>query len=71
MKLDIILEADLTPAEIKELGLLAEEYNFRAIWAQNYARARDAFMTMVPVAEATKKIGLGVVIVSPYEMHPL
>ena len=71
MKLDIILEADLTPAEIKELGLLAEQYNFRAIWAQNYARARDAFMTMVPVAEATKKIKLGVLIVSPYEMHPL
>ena len=71
MKLDIILEADLTPAEIKELGLLAEQSNFRAIWAQNYARARDAFMTMVPVAEATKRIGLGVVIVSPYEMHPL
>jgi len=71
MKLDIILEADLTPTEIKELGLLAEQYNFRAIWAQNYARARDAFMTLVPAAEATKKIGLGVVIVSPYEMHPL
>ena len=71
MKLDIILEADLTPAEIKELGLLAEQYNFRAIWAQNYARARDAFMTMVPVAEATKNIKLGVLIVSPYEMHPL
>jgi 5,10-methylenetetrahydromethanopterin reductase len=71
MKLDIILEADLTPGEIKELGLLAEQYNFRAIWAQNYARARDAFMSMVPVAEATKTIRLGVLIVSPYEMHPL
>ena len=71
MKLDIILEADLKPAEIKELGLLAERYNFRAIWAQNYARARDAFMSMVPVAQATKTIKLGVLIVSPYEMHPL
>lgn len=71
MKLDIILEPDLRPTEIRELGLLAEKYGFRGIWAQNYARARDAFMTMVPVAEATKKIRLGVVIVSPYEMHPV
>ncbi len=70
MDLDIILEADLTPAQIEELCLLAEKYGFRGIWAQNYARARDAFMTLVPAAQATNKIKLGVVIVSPYEMHP-
>lgn len=71
MDLDIILEADLTPAQIQELSLLAENYGFRGIWAQNYARARDAFMTLVPAAQATQRIRLGVVIVSPYEMHPM
>ncbi len=71
MDLDIILEADLTPDQITELGLLAEQYGFRAIWAQNYARARDAFMSVVPLARATSRIRVGVVIVSPYEMHPL
>ena len=71
MDIDIILEADLKPDEIKELGLLAEQYGFRAIWAQNYARARDAFMSLVPLAQASKNILIGVVIVSPYEMHPL
>ena len=71
MDLDIILEADLTPSQIEELSLLAEQFGFRGIWAQNYARARDAFMTMVPAALATKKIRVGVVIVSPYEMHPV
>jgi len=71
MDLDIILEADLQPAQIRELGLLAEGMGIRGIWAQNYARARDAFMTMVPLAEASKKIRVGVVVVSPYEMHPL
>jgi 5,10-methylenetetrahydromethanopterin reductase len=70
MDLDIILEADLTPAQIQELSLLAESYGFRGIWAQNYARARDAFMTMVPAAQATQRIKVGVVVVSPYEMHP-
>jgi 5,10-methylenetetrahydromethanopterin reductase len=71
MDLDLILEANLAPAQITELGVLADGYGFRAIWAQNYARARDAFMSIVPMAMATKKIKVGVVVVSPYEMHPL
>ena len=71
MDLDIILEADLTAPQVKELGLLAEQYGFRAVWTQNYARARDAFMIAVPLALASKKIRVGVCIVSPYEMHPL
>lgn len=71
MQLDLILEADLTPRAIRELGLLAEGYGFRTLWAQNYARARDPFMSVVPLAEASSRIGIGVVVVSPYEMHPL
>lgn len=71
MDLDIILEADLTPPQIQELSLLAENLGFRGIWAQNYARARDAFMSIVPAAQATSRIRVGVVIVSPYEMHPI
>ncbi len=71
MDLDIILEPDLSPAEIAELGLLAEKLNFRAIWVQNYSSARDAFMSLVHLAQVSKQIKLGVVIVSPYEMHPM
>jgi alkanesulfonate monooxygenase SsuD/methylene tetrahydromethanopterin reductase-like flavin-dependent oxidoreductase (luciferase family) len=71
MEIDIILEADLTPREVRELGLLAEDYGFRAIWTQNYARARDAFMIAVPLALASKRIRVGVLAVSAYEMHPL
>jgi alkanesulfonate monooxygenase SsuD/methylene tetrahydromethanopterin reductase-like flavin-dependent oxidoreductase (luciferase family) len=66
MQLDIILEADLNAQEVKELGLLAEEYGFRALWTQNYARARDAFMIAVPLALASKSIRVGVLAVSPY-----
>lgn len=71
MDLDIILEPDLTPGEVKELGLLAESFGFRALWVQNYARARDAFLTAVPLAMATERLMVGVVVVSPYELHPL
>lgn len=71
MDLDIILEPDLTPDEIKELGLLAEQHGFRALWVQNYARARDAFLSAVPMAMATTRLQVGIVVVSPYELHPL
>jgi len=59
---DIILEADVTPAEVAELAQLAEGYGIRGLWTQNYSNGRDAF---------TRKIMLGAVVISPYEMHPL
>jgi 5,10-methylenetetrahydromethanopterin reductase len=71
MQLDIALESKIGPKEFRDLGLLAERYGFRAIWAQNYARAPDAFMTAVPLALASKTIRTGVAVVCPHEMHPL
>lgn len=71
MDLDLILEPDLTPAQIVELGQLAEGYGFRTLWIQNYARARDAFLSAVPLAMASTRLRTGIVVVSPYELHPL
>ena len=52
MDIHIILEPDVTPAEVVELGLLAENCGIRGLWVQNYATARDPFMTLVPLARA-------------------
>ena len=71
MEIDIILEPDVSPGEIAELGLLAENYGLNRLWVQNYAAARDAFMSLVPLAMASERIKLGVMVVSPWEMHPL
>lgn len=71
MDIDIILEPDVSPGEIKELGLLAETYGLNRLWAQNYSAARDAFMSLMPLALASERIKLGVMVVSPWEMHPL
>jgi alkanesulfonate monooxygenase SsuD/methylene tetrahydromethanopterin reductase-like flavin-dependent oxidoreductase (luciferase family) len=71
MKIDIMLEPDQSPQQIRELALLAEGYGLRALWAQNYVSARDPFMCLVPAAMDTSTIQLGVVVVSPYEIHPM
>jgi alkanesulfonate monooxygenase SsuD/methylene tetrahydromethanopterin reductase-like flavin-dependent oxidoreductase (luciferase family) len=71
MRIQVILEPDITPDQLTELGLLAEQLGIHALWVQNYATAADPFMSLVPLALASKRIQLGVVIVSPLEMHPL
>jgi alkanesulfonate monooxygenase SsuD/methylene tetrahydromethanopterin reductase-like flavin-dependent oxidoreductase (luciferase family) len=71
MYLDIALESKVGPEQFRDLGLLAEGYGFRAIWAQNYSRAPDPFMTAVPLALASRQIRVGVAVVCHQEMHPL
>ncbi len=71
MQIHVILEPDVTPDQLTELGLMAERYGIAGLWVQNYATAMDPFMSLVPLARMSKRIRLGVVIVSPHEMHPL
>ena len=69
--IDLILEPDLTPGQITEIGQKAEEYGIRAIWTSNYFAHWDGFLSLAPLALSTKKILMGPLAVSPFEMHPL
>ncbi len=71
MDIDIILECDVNPEQFKELAIEAERLGIRAIWSSNYHQNYDAFMTLVPAAQATSRILLGALAVSPWELHPL
>src|SRR6478735_9195377 len=71
MQLDIILEPDLSPAEVAEVAVEAERLGFRTLWHSNYHQNPDAFVALVPAAMATSRIKLGVLAVSPYEQPPL
>lgn len=71
MDVDIILEPDLTPAQITELGLAAEKYGIRAVWTSNYFAHWDPFISLARLAEASSRIRMGALAVSPFEMHPL
>ena len=70
MHIQVILEPNVTPDQLTELGLLAEKHGIQGVWLQNHAIAADPFMSLVPLARASSRIQIGVVIVSPCEMHP-
>ena len=70
MRIDVILDPDLSPQEVTELGLLAEKVGLGAVWSSNYPNSRDPFINLCPLALASSRIRLGPLVVTPYELHP-
>jgi alkanesulfonate monooxygenase SsuD/methylene tetrahydromethanopterin reductase-like flavin-dependent oxidoreductase (luciferase family) len=70
MRLDLVLEPD-SPARFRELGLLAEQLGFGAVWTANHIAARDPFMSFMPLADASSSLRMGPIAISPYELHPI
>ncbi len=71
MDIDIIVEPDLTPAQLRDLGVAAESYGVRALWSSDYYAHWDPFLSLAPLAEATDRLLIGPLAVSPFEMHPM
>jgi len=71
MEIDIILNEFTTPQAAAELGLLAESYGLRGVWASNYTWSRDPFFTLSLLADRSSKIRVGPMAVSSAELHPL
>jgi len=71
MDIDIILEPDVSPDHVAELAVEAEKLGIRALWSSNYHQNWDGFLALAPAAAATSRIILGVLAISPWELHPL
>ncbi len=71
MEIDIILNEFTSPQGALELGLLAESYGVRAVWASNYTWSRDPFFTLSLLAERSSRVRMGPMAISPAELHPL
>ena len=70
MEIDIILNEFTSPQEALELGLMAERYGARGVWASNYGCSRDPFMTLPLLADRSSRIRLGPMALCPAELHP-
>ena len=71
MKVDVIIEAGATAQELAELGRSAEHHGINCLWACNFPSRRDPFIAQASASAATKRLRLGIMPISPYEVHPL
>jgi len=71
VKIDIILDARASAAELAGLGRLAEEAGIDGIWVSSLLDSRDPFTNLSLLATATNRIRLGPVAVNPFDMHPV
>ena len=71
VEIDIILNEFTSPHEAAELGLMAEDYGVRGVWASNYGWSRDPFFTLSLLADRSSRIRMGPMAISAAELHPL
>src|SRR5207249_4811671 len=71
MRIGVVLDGRRSAAEIAELARLAETCGFSTVWLSAGARTKDHFVRLALAAAATRRIRLGPIAVSPFEMHPV
>ena len=71
MQVDVALEPVYSASELAELAQLAEEQGIATLWVTNDPQARDLFMLYMKAAEVTRRVRLGVMAISPFEIHPI
>ena len=70
MRIDIILEPDQTAEDFARLGALAEAAGIGGVWVPNNNNNRDPFVNFAALALQSKRIRMGAIAVSPFELHP-
>jgi 5,10-methylenetetrahydromethanopterin reductase len=71
MRVQLFLEAGIPPAELAELGALAEGYGVQTLWASSFPARREPFLCLSALAAQPGNMRLGAVPISPFELHPL
>jgi 5,10-methylenetetrahydromethanopterin reductase len=71
MHIEIIIGSEMHPQQIAEYAVEAEKAGVRTLWHSNLPNGWDPFIGLSEAARVTSRIKLGVLALSPYEMHPL
>jgi alkanesulfonate monooxygenase SsuD/methylene tetrahydromethanopterin reductase-like flavin-dependent oxidoreductase (luciferase family) len=68
---EIIIGCEMHPQQVADFAAKAEEAGVRTLWHSNLPNGWDPFIGLSQAAVATSRIKLGVLALSPYEMHPV
>ena len=71
MDMEIIIGCEMHPQQVAEFAVEAEQAGVRTLWHSNLPNGWDPFIGLSQAALATRRIKLGVLALSPYEMHPV
>jgi 5,10-methylenetetrahydromethanopterin reductase len=71
LQIGVVLDGRRSAAEIAELARLAEENGIAHLWLSGGTRTKDHFLRLSLASTQTKRIQLGPVAISPFEMHPV
>lgn len=71
MDIEVIVGNEMHPQQLADFAVEAERAGVRTLWHSNLADGWDPFVALVPAAQATSRIRLGPLALSPFEMHPL
>lgn len=71
MKIDVILGAGLSVDQVDSLGRLADECGINTLWGSHFPSQRDPWLLMTGLTRTTRRVRLGTMPISPYEVHPL
>jgi alkanesulfonate monooxygenase SsuD/methylene tetrahydromethanopterin reductase-like flavin-dependent oxidoreductase (luciferase family) len=70
MEVGVVLDGRRPASEVAELAQLAEACGLAHVWLGGGARTKDHFVRLAVAAAATRRIRIGPIAVSPFEMHP-
>lgn len=71
LKLGVVLNGRRSASEIAGLAQLAEQQGFAHLWLSGGSRTKDHFLRLSLAGARTRRIQLGPVAISPFEMHPV
>jgi alkanesulfonate monooxygenase SsuD/methylene tetrahydromethanopterin reductase-like flavin-dependent oxidoreductase (luciferase family) len=71
IKVQVFLQAGIPPAEVAELGRLADAAGIDTLWASSFPARRDPFLCLSALAGQALGLKIGIVPISPFELHPL
>jgi 5,10-methylenetetrahydromethanopterin reductase len=71
LKIGLVLNGRRSASEIAELAQLAEQQGFAHLWLSGGSRTKDHFLRLASAATRTRRIQIGPVAISPFEMHPV